>query len=350
MPARIRSAIAFAKSDLKNAYSTTPTRTIPPIMPTSGISSRITVSRSTPGGGGVCAITGPWNSMRPPTPLADCPFQQATSWPRLPKLPCRLLLTEEPFGKISSLRQFRHLPAQLLHLFDQLRLVFTGSAAPRDWPVPQPLRQRLAERGEGDHPGEEPAHRDNRDEDADHAGVQGANRPGSAFLARSRSAKSMRSPRSAISWRACCISASRSSRSACSSSRTPASTARVRTRSAKARTRGKRMITAPATTAMSAMSSLRSTDLSRGREPLGFPLFGHQPFEKVDALTQLAELLGEVAHFFDFVPELFELSQQDVFVFHDDFLARDACRQGLSDRGNREQKQRAATEQENDGD
>src|SRR4029077_7831481 len=74
------------------------------------------------------------------------------------------------------------------------------------------------------------------------------------FFANSRSVKSTRSLSSEISNRVCCSSASRSSRSACNSSLTVESRARGRIRSAKARMKGKRMMTAPATTAIRAKS------------------------------------------------------------------------------------------------
>src|SRR5882757_918274 len=121
----MRSAMAAARSDLKKAYSTTPATTSPPIRPISGMS--WFGSNGMPGGGGngVCRIT------CSPTPLVRGPFQRATSRSPLRDLLDSLLLTEQPFGKIYSLRQFRHLPAQLLDAFDQLRLVLVGSAGCR---------------------------------------------------------------------------------------------------------------------------------------------------------------------------------------------------------------------------
>src|SRR6266850_8450879 len=80
-------------------------------------------------GGGVA--TGPCRITCSPTPLVRGPFQRATSRSPLRDLLDGLLLTEQPFGKIYSLRQFRHLPAQLLDAFDQLRLVLVGSAGCR---------------------------------------------------------------------------------------------------------------------------------------------------------------------------------------------------------------------------
>src|SRR6266508_405057 len=80
-------------------------------------------------GGGVA--TGPCRITCSPTPLDRGPFQRATSRSPLSDLLDRLLLTEQPFGKIYSLRQFRHLPAQLLDTFDQLRLILGGSAGCR---------------------------------------------------------------------------------------------------------------------------------------------------------------------------------------------------------------------------
>src|SRR5256885_333424 len=99
------------------------------------------------GGSGVC------KSTCSPTPRIRGPFQRATSRPPLPELLGDLLLTEQPFGKIYSLRQFRHLPAQLLDVFDQLRMVFACSAG---WgTVPQSLGEGLPDRRERNHPGEE---------------------------------------------------------------------------------------------------------------------------------------------------------------------------------------------------
>src|SRR5947207_3557659 len=254
-------------------------------------------------GGGVCKST--WS----PTPQPCGPFQWATLRPWLSQL-TGLLLTEQPFGKIYSLRQFRHLPAQLLHGFDQLGVVFGGSGVRRS--VPQPLGVGPPDRRQRDHPGEKTTNRHDRDKQRQnvfHLPIPGfgeepfrevhsfgqlrdflANRvkliqnlvplggidprlamlTGDAlgdrrrngtehpecppkkhegrdgcgpvhvcdFFASSRSAKSTRSPRSPISWRACWISARRSSRSSCSSSLTPASTLLERMRSARARTSG----------------------------------------------------------------------------------------------------------------
>src|SRR5690349_15392759 len=140
MPTRIRSASAFAKSDLKKAYNTTPVSTIPPTIPISGMSWLTRKFGSTPGGGvggsGVCSTCSP-------TPRPRGPFQRATSRARLSQL-TSLILAEQPFGKIYSLRQFRHLPTQLLHAFDQLDVVFGGSRARR--PVPEPFGVGLPDR------------------------------------------------------------------------------------------------------------------------------------------------------------------------------------------------------------
>src|SRR5438270_713837 len=134
----------------------------------------------------------------------------ATSRARLCQLLDGLLLAKQPLGKIYSLRQFRHLPAQLLEAFDQLLVIFGGS--PRGHrAVPQPLRQRFPERRKRDHPGEEAAHRDDRDEHADHARIH---RLTSLCFESSRSAKSIRSASSATSSRTCCSSLRISSRSA----------------------------------------------------------------------------------------------------------------------------------------
>src|SRR2546427_1288398 len=147
-----------------------------------------------------------------PTPLVRGPFQRATSRPRLCQRLAGLLLAEQPFGKIYSLRQFRHLPAQLRDAFDQLRLIFAGSPGGHR-AVPQALRERSPEGGEGDHPAEETAYANDRDEHADHARIH---RLTSLCFDSSRSAKSMRSASSATSCRTCCSSFKISSRSAVS--------------------------------------------------------------------------------------------------------------------------------------
>src|SRR5437899_12231776 len=43
---------------------------------------------------------------------------------------------------------------------------------------------------------------------------------------------------------------------------------------------------------------------SRRRQPLGFPLFRHQPLQEVHALTQLPDLLAHPPQFVDFAPQL----------------------------------------------
>src|SRR6266550_2848151 len=158
-----------------------------------------------PGGGG----SGVCKSTCSPTPRIRGPFQGATSRPPFPNL-LDLLLAEQPLGKIYSLRQFRHLPAQLRDAFDQLRLIFAGSAGGHG-AVPQALREGSPERGKRDHPGEETTHGDNRDEHADHPRIH---RLTSLCFDSSRSAKSMRSASSATSCRTCCSSFKISSRSA----------------------------------------------------------------------------------------------------------------------------------------
>src|SRR6185295_10858330 len=78
---------------------------------------------STPGGGGVGGIaTGPCRIMASPTPEPSRAFQRATSRARRPDPLPTPLLTQQPLRKIYSLRQFRHLAAQLLHGFEQLLL------------------------------------------------------------------------------------------------------------------------------------------------------------------------------------------------------------------------------------
>src|SRR5213592_3180778 len=153
------------------------------------------------GGNGVCRIT------CSPTQRIRGPFQRATSRPPLPDLLGDLLLTEEPLGKIYSLRQFRHLPAQLLDAFDQFRMVFAGS--PGGGTVPQSLGEGLPDRRERDHPGEKTTNRHDRDKQRQnpfHYPFRG--------LARSRSAKSIRSASSATSSRTAWSSLRISSRSA----------------------------------------------------------------------------------------------------------------------------------------
>src|SRR6266699_515020 len=131
------------------------------------------------GGNGVCRIT------CSPTPLVRGPFQRATSWPRLSDLLDGLLLTEQPLGKIYS-----------------LRLILAGPSR-RHRTVPQALRERSSQGRQRDHPGEEAAHGDDRDEHADHTRVH---RLTSLCFDSRRSAKSNRSASSATSCRTCCSS------------------------------------------------------------------------------------------------------------------------------------------------
>src|SRR6266436_2205350 len=187
-------------------------------------------------------------SARTPTPLSWSPFQQATSRLRLPELFHGLLLAKQTFGKIYSLRQFRHLPAQLRDAFDQFRLIFAGSPG-RHGAVPQALREGSPERGKRDHPGEETAHGDDRDEHADHARVH---RLTSLCFDSSRSAKSMRSASSATSCRTCCSSFKISSRSAVSM---PGLRCSPAIRLEIAHTTGRSTNTNPPTTAISANTS-----------------------------------------------------------------------------------------------
>src|SRR6266542_2699737 len=90
-------------------------------------------------GGG--RATGPCRITCSPTPLVRGPFHRATSGPRPSELASSLLLPEQPLGKIYSLRQFRHLPAQLLHAFGYLGMVLGVSAARRHGAVTQALRE-----------------------------------------------------------------------------------------------------------------------------------------------------------------------------------------------------------------
>src|SRR6266699_95556 len=138
-------------------------------------------------GGGVCKST--WS----PTPRPRGPFQWATLRPWLSKL-TGLILADQPLGKIYSLRQFRHLPAQLFDAFDQFRLIPAGSPGGHG-AVPQALRQSFPERGQRNHPGEEAAHGDDRNEQRENVFHQLPR-----GLASSRSAKSIRSASSATSY------------------------------------------------------------------------------------------------------------------------------------------------------
>src|SRR5882762_8296523 len=173
------------------------------------------------------------------------PFQRATSRSSLCDLLDGLLLTEQPFGKIYSLRQFRHLPAQLLDAFDQLRLILGGSAGCRA--TLQSLGIGLPDRGKRDHPGEEATHGHDRDHQRKHAFHQ----PPLGF-ARSRSAKSIRSASSATSSRTCRSSFKISSRSAVSM---PGLWCSPAIRLEIADTTGRSTNTNPPTTAISANTS-----------------------------------------------------------------------------------------------
>src|SRR6267378_6883415 len=152
-------------------------------------------------GAGVCS------SSCSPTPPRRAPFQWATSRPCLGQLSSGLPLAEQPLGKIYSLRQFPHLPAQLLHAFDQLGVVFGGSGVRRS--VPQPFGVGPPDGRERDHPREKASHRDDRNEQCENV----FHHP-SRGLASSRSAKSIRSARSATSCRTAWSSLRISSRSA----------------------------------------------------------------------------------------------------------------------------------------
>src|SRR5512143_827739 len=72
--------------------------------------------------------------------------------------------------KIYPLREFRHLPAQLIHGREQF-LAFRGGHRGRHRTVTEPLGECLPERRQGDHPEEESPHSHDRDEDADDTGV-----------------------------------------------------------------------------------------------------------------------------------------------------------------------------------
>src|SRR5438477_12435914 len=139
-------------------------------------------------GGGVCKST--WS----PTPRPRGPFQWATLRPWLSKL-TGLILTDQPLGKIYSLRQFRHLPPQLFDAFDHSRLIPAGSRGGHR-AVPQALRQSFPARGQRNQPAEEAAHGDDRNEQRENVFHQPPR-----GLASSRSAKSIRSASSATSWR-----------------------------------------------------------------------------------------------------------------------------------------------------
>src|SRR5436190_2185927 len=142
-----------------------------------------------------------------PTPLRCWPFQQATLRPRLSQLLGDLALTEQPFGKIYSFRQFRHFHAQLLDTFDQFDMVFSGSAAAGRAGF-QAFRVGFPDGRQRDHPGENATYRDDRNEERQnvfHYPFLG--------IASSRSAKSIRSARSAISCLTCSSSPMISSRS-----------------------------------------------------------------------------------------------------------------------------------------
>src|SRR5882762_5616646 len=180
-----------------------------------------------------------------PTPPRRSPFQRATSWPWLSKLCTSLPLAEQPLGKIYSLRQFRHLPAQLLPAFDQLGVVFGGSGVRRS--VPQPFGVGLPDGRERDHPREKASHRDDRNEQRENV----FHHP-SRGLASSRSAKSIRSARSATSCRTAWSSLRISSRSAGS---IPGLRCSPAMRLEIAETTGRSTNTNPPTTAMSAKTS-----------------------------------------------------------------------------------------------
>src|SRR2546422_3027520 len=126
------------------------------------------------------------------------------------------LLGEQPLRKIYPLREFRHLVPQLLHLLEHR--VACRSAARGPGAAPQPLGERLAHGGEGDHPGKEAADGDDGNQQRDDAFHDrppaqrgGASRSASRCLASSRSVKSIRSDSSESSRRTCCNSATTSS-------------------------------------------------------------------------------------------------------------------------------------------
>src|SRR6266511_2443460 len=186
-------------------------------------------------------------------------------------------LGEEPLREVHPFSQFCHLLTHLLQLAHDLVALGRLHARP-----PMLAGDPLGDcrRNRSQHP-ERPAEK--------HEG-RDSFRPvhRSDFLARSRSVKSMRSPRSPISRRACWISASRSSRRICSSSLNPAaSTGRGRIRSARARTNGYSSTDDPTIVSTKRKTTSSGMSLPRRRMPRGFPLFRHQPLEEVHPLAQL---------------------------------------------------------------
>src|SRR6266545_3829620 len=282
-------------------------------------------------GCGVC------KSTCPATPRSRGPFQQATSRPRLSQLRTGLLLTEQPLGKIHPLSQLRHFLAHLLQLAQDL-LTLGGLHARPAMFAGDALRDRGSDGSKNPEGAAE-----------EHEG-RNSFRPVHVcdFFASSRSVKSMRSPRSPISRRACWISASRSSRRICSSSRRPASTARGRMRSARARTSGNSSTDDPMIVSTKRKTTSSGTGLPRRREPLGFPLFRDQPLEEIDALPQLTHLFADMAHFFDLPPQLLDLVRRLIVVTADRLAAEKPGCQGFADGGNREEKECPAPEQQND--
>jgi len=150
-------------------------------------------------------------------------------------------------------------------------------------------------------------------------------------FASNRSVKSIRSPRSPISRRACCISLSRSSRSIWISSFTPAIDALVpdaigegphereqQQRRADDRQDGEK-------------DDFFGHRLSHRRKAFGFTLLRHQSFEKIDALAELAELFGQVAHLLHLVPQLGKLRHR-LLVVGGALLPADACGKRFADR------------------
>src|SRR6266545_1168909 len=231
-------------------------------------------------------------------------------------------LGEEPLREVHPFSQFCHLLTHLLQLaHDLVALGRLHAGAPML--AGDPLGG--CRRNRPQHPHRPAEKHDARDS------FRPVHR--SDFLARSRSVKSIRAPRSPISRRAWWISASRSSRSICSSSLNPAaSTGRGRIRSARARTSGYSSTDDPTIVSTKRKTTSSGMSLPRRRKPLGFPLFRHQALEEVHALSKLAQLLRKVPHLLDLAPELFNLLGRLLVVRDRAFFAEDAGGERLPDR------------------